>query len=97
MIEIKRDKANDSRVVMSIAGISGQRKNWTVHFSYNATGEFEADLMEAAMHKALGEAVHKLRRQCYMQGYKDGRGKKSKREFFEKSHDLGWGVGGRTE
>ena len=95
MIAIQRDPQNKNRLHLSLSDIPGAKCSWVLTFSHDLDSEFEADLTEAAVRKALSQALRELRFRCYDRGVRDGRGHRPRlnsAEYVSGCPDLGVGI-----
>lgn len=78
MIEIKRDPADKTRLLLCVGGIEGAKKTWELTFTHKLTSEYEADVTEKLILDTLQKAMRKLRFACYDRGVRDGRGHRAR-------------------
>ena len=76
MIQITREE--DTVIVK----IEGGPLDSIYQFRYNCGNKWYASLLQQHFQKLLWDRTEKIRRQEYEKGYKDGRSKKAKQQYF---------------
>jgi hypothetical protein len=77
MITVKREGTN-VRIAVS-PGIL----NYIFYFDYQTGSDVCAELMRERIEKRLNDSLRAIRQEAYLDGYKDGRGKKGKKDWFK--------------
>lgn len=83
MIQFK-SAGNVISVVLNtgIAVQGKENKTWTVTPTFQDADELSATLLIRHLRKRFHDKIEEVRRESYAEGYKDGRGKKRKEQFF---------------
>lgn len=80
MIQFFRD-GTKVKAVIEITGLQKLEERYP-HFSFETNSTLYAELMKQTLEDNFSDDLEQIRKDAYDSGYKDGRGKKTKKSWF---------------
>jgi hypothetical protein len=81
-MQIEIDNSTDGTIELNVTFSVPYDGNWTYTFSHQGS-RIEAAFIRDAIETQFQEAIERIREKAYNEGYKDGRSKRKKKDWFK--------------